>query len=467
MTEPLTKAQKYSIGLLASGTFLEYFDFMMYIHMGVLLNDLFFPKSDPLVNSLLSALSFSLSFIFRIFGGCIFGWIGDKLGRKNVIIITTSLMAISCLVMANLPTYDEIGVTASILMLFCRILQSMSSLAELLGSQIYLMESIRQRPLQYSVVGAMAIFSSLGAVAALGFASLLFYFGFSWRLAFWFGVVIAGISLISRRKLIENPEFLNSLKTGEQLLNDLNLDKKNKKFFTDSKILNNTIINPFVRWKTRLSYAFIESPYALFLFLATIHSASILKNSFNYSPEQIINHNFFVVLVGTINYLVLVVLNYKIYPLLLFKARLILISIFTIFIPYLLDNISTPFELMLLQSFIMFFIPTSSVGAAIFYTHVAASKRFRYVAITFAVSRAIMYIFTSFGLIYIIDIFGNYGILVIAIPLLSFTFFGLEHFFTLERENGVDTKKWFNTPYLYKENFLEPMENIIKKKKNR
>ena len=462
MTDSLTKQQKNSIVLLASGTFLEYFDFMLYVHMAVLLNDLFFPKTDPFVASLIAALAFSTSFVFRIAGAFLFGWIGDNFGRKKIIIITNTLMALSCLIMALLPTYDEIGIAASILMILCRIMQSMSSLAELLGSQIYLLETIRQRPLQYSVVSSMPIFSSLGAVAALGFASLLFYFDFSWRLAFWFGVIIAGISLLARTKLLETPEFLNSQKTGKQLLEDLNLDKENKELFLKNEVLNNTIINPKVGWKIKLSYAAIESPYALFLFLAVIHSASILKNSFHYSPEQIIQHNFFVVLVGTINYLLIVVLNYKIYPLLLFRTRLIIISIFSMFIPYLLDSVSTPSELMLIQSFIMFFIPTSSAGDSIFHSHVSAGKRFRYVAITFAVTRAIMYVITSFGLTLLINKYGNEGIFFIAAPIILFTFLGLNYFFKLEREAGHETKKWFNVPYTYKENFLKPIENSVK-----
>ena len=132
------------------------------------------------------------------------------------------------------------------------------------------------------------------------------------------------------------------------------------------------------------------------------------------------------------------------------------------FIPYLLDSVSTPSELMLIQSFIMFFIPTSSAGDSIFHSHVSAGKRFRYVAITFAVTRAIMYVITSFGLTLLINKYGNEGIFFIAAPIILFTFLGLNYFFKLEREAGHETKKWFNVPYTYKENFLKPIENSVK-----
>ena len=209
---------KNSIILLGSGTFLEYFDFMLYVHMAVLLNELFFPKTDSFNSHLLAAFTFSVSFVFRILGGIIFGHIGDKKGRKRVIIITTLLMSVACSIMAVLPTYEQIGLTAGIIMIGCRIVQSMSSIGELLGASIYLLETVRQRPLQYSVVSSMAIFSSLGGFGALAFCAFIFSFGLSWRLAFLGGSVIAIISFFCRKKLIETPDFLNSQRTGEEAI---------------------------------------------------------------------------------------------------------------------------------------------------------------------------------------------------------------------------------------------------------
>src|SRR3954467_5964040 len=82
----LTKAQKEAVGLLSIGTFLEYFDLMLYVHMAVLLNELFFPKTDPFTASLFSAFSFCSTYLLRPFGALIFGYIGDNLGRKVVVI---------------------------------------------------------------------------------------------------------------------------------------------------------------------------------------------------------------------------------------------------------------------------------------------------------------------------------------------------------------------------------------------
>ena len=116
----LTREQKQAVGLLSIGTFLEYFDLMLYVHMAVLLNELFFPKYDPFTASLLSAFGFCSSYLLRPFGAFIFGWLGDNIGRKMVIVITTIIMAITCTTIAVLPTYAKIGITASWIITICR-----------------------------------------------------------------------------------------------------------------------------------------------------------------------------------------------------------------------------------------------------------------------------------------------------------------------------------------------------------
>ncbi|MFV9874481.1 MAG: MFS transporter [Rickettsia conorii subsp. raoultii] len=85
----LNREQKRAIGLLYIGTFLEYFDLMLYVHMAVLINELFFPQYDTHVNRLLAVFSFCSTFIFRPLGALLFGWIGDNIGRKSTVIITT------------------------------------------------------------------------------------------------------------------------------------------------------------------------------------------------------------------------------------------------------------------------------------------------------------------------------------------------------------------------------------------
>ena len=109
----LSRQQKEAVGLLQIGTFLEYFDLMLYVHMAVLLNELFFPKTDPHTASLLMAFAFCSTYVLRPFGALLFGYIGDHIGRKPTVILTTMMMALSCIIMATLPTYSQIGIAAA------------------------------------------------------------------------------------------------------------------------------------------------------------------------------------------------------------------------------------------------------------------------------------------------------------------------------------------------------------------
>ncbi len=147
----LTREQKQAVGLLSIGTFLEYFDLMLYVHMAVLLNKLFFESADPHTASLMTAFAFCSTYVFRPIGALIFGWLGDNIGRKSTVIITTVMMAFTCLVMANLPTYPQIGSMATWIVTICCIVQGMSSMGEIVGAGLYLTETINP-PAQYASV---------------------------------------------------------------------------------------------------------------------------------------------------------------------------------------------------------------------------------------------------------------------------------------------------------------------------
>ena len=68
---------------------MEYFDLMLFVHMAVILNELFFPKTDPFTSSLLTAFAFCSTFAFKPLGALLFGCIGDSIGRKHTVVITT------------------------------------------------------------------------------------------------------------------------------------------------------------------------------------------------------------------------------------------------------------------------------------------------------------------------------------------------------------------------------------------
>ena len=92
----VSKKQKEIFGLLQIGTLLEYFDIMIFVHFSFLLNELFFPKTDPHTSMLIAAFAFCSAYVLRPAGALFFGFIGDKMGRKPTVIISSLMMWFFC-----------------------------------------------------------------------------------------------------------------------------------------------------------------------------------------------------------------------------------------------------------------------------------------------------------------------------------------------------------------------------------
>jgi MHS family proline/betaine transporter-like MFS transporter len=228
MRHNLSSEHKEAIVLMSIGTFLEYFDLMLFVHMAVLLNDLFFPKADPFVASIIGAFTFCSTWIFKPFGALLFGYIGDRIGRKHTVIITTMMMGISCIIMANVGTYAQIGIMASWVMIICRALQGMSSIGESIGAELYILETVR-KPYQYVAVGLIGLAGVVGMVVSLIVAKLVLSVCIDWRIIFYVGTVVAGIGLVARRKLREAPEYSDAKRKYEKMLKKLKIAEKNLK----------------------------------------------------------------------------------------------------------------------------------------------------------------------------------------------------------------------------------------------
>jgi len=114
------------------------------------------------------------------------------------------MMSTSCIIMANLPTYSQIGITASWVITICRIIQGLSSMGESIGAELYLTE-ITKPPIQYPVVSLIPVSISLGSLFAIALASVVTFNGLDWRVAFWIGACIAIIGTLARMFLRETP----------------------------------------------------------------------------------------------------------------------------------------------------------------------------------------------------------------------------------------------------------------------
>jgi MHS family proline/betaine transporter-like MFS transporter len=438
----LTRQQKEAVGLLQIGTFLEYFDLMLYVHMAVLLNELFFPKTDPHTAALLSAFAFCSTFVLRPFGALIFGYIGDNIGRKTTVIITTMMMAVSCIIMANLPTYAQVGITATWLVTICRITQGLSSMGEMMGAQIYITE-ITKPPVQYPAVSFISVASSLGASVALGVGVLVTTTGFNWRIAFWVGAAVAMVGSIARTKLRETPEFVDMKR---RLKNDIEKNSLDATPFTQSQIRKmNQMLKEGkkekISGKTLTAFSLVYCGWPLTFLILYMYFNPFLKEHCGYSAEDIIFHNFILSLIMLFSEFFWSKLSYKIHPLKILKGRGIGFLILSIPLPIMILYCTSSFHIFILQFLIMAFQLGYFPAPSVFIKHFPVFRRFTATSFLYALTRAVMYVITSFGIVYLTEWFGYYGLWVMLIPITLAYLWGTHHFEKLEEESGVRLKK--------------------------
>ncbi len=427
----LNREQAQAVGLLSIGTFLQYFDLMLYVHLTVILNEVFFPKTDPHTTALLSAFTFSSTFFFRPLGALMFGWVGDNIGRKTTVILTIMLTSVSCIFTATLPTYAQIGIKATWILTICRIIQGMSSMGEIVGAELYLTETIKGK-IKYPIVALLEPISALGGTAALGVAYMVTAFGFNWNGAFWFGAIIAMVGSLARIKLRETPDFVDMKRRLQQDSEESN--KENPEQSKDLIAATANSIDEKVNKKTAFSLFLLQCALPIYFYFAYVYCGQVLQNSFNYSLQQLVNHNFIVSIIDFLGLVFWALLSYRIYPLKILKTKLIVFSSFLLFCPYLLDHLTSPFHIFIIQAFVLVFALDSMPGIPIFYKYFPVLKRFTYATFIYALSRAVMFAITSFGLIYLVKYCGNWGLLIIMIPVTIGYAFGLAHFINLDQD---------------------------------
>lgn len=441
---PLHKEQKEAIALLSIGTFLEHFDLLLYIHMIPILNETFFPKvEDPKWATMLAALVFCTTYICRPFGALIFGYLGDNFGRKIPVVITTFIMALCCLIIANTKPYSEIGIAATWIITLCRIGQGMSSMGEIVGAEIYLTESIKP-PQQYFAVSLMAFCAAVGCAAALALSSLVTSFGFDWRIGFWFGACVALVGVIARTTLKETQDFANAQFRIKNHLQKNNITLDLLKTSAIKEKINKVII---------AAYSLIHCGWPLCFYLGFIYCGNILKNSFGYTSEQVIHHNFLLSIAQLFGFFFLrIYLCRKVHPLKILKVILWIFAGAIIFLPYLLNNCNSPLMLLIIQTFIIIFAIDMAPGTSIFYSFFPIFKRFTYAGLAFGVSRAVINVIISLGCIYATDKFGYYGLMLIIIPILGGYAFSIYYF--------CDLNKVIENYHKKNHNMVPPLSNL-------
>jgi metabolite-proton symporter len=199
------------------GTAIEWYDFFIYAQAaGLVLGTLFFAQlaqNNPGLAQLLSFATIGISFLFRPLGAVVCGYLGDRLGRKTVLVMTLILMGVSTALIGLLPTYAQIGLWAPVLLIVLRILQGFSAGGEWGGAALMAVE--------HAPTDKRSFFGSFpqigvpsGMILATGVLLLLTtvlgkerFLEWGWRLPFLFSIVLIVVGALIRRSVEESPVF--------------------------------------------------------------------------------------------------------------------------------------------------------------------------------------------------------------------------------------------------------------------
>lgn len=211
--QDVTTADLYRAAWAASlGSALEYYDFALYnLASALIFGPLFFPSSDPSIGLIASFGAYFLGFAIRPVGGIVFGTLGDRYGRKFVLMATILLMGVASTLIGLLPTYASAGVWAPILLVGCRLLQGLGAGAEQAGAAVLMAEYAPARRRGYfAALPFMGVLLGTVMAAAIYFALVRVEDvsqSWLWRVPFLLSVVIIAVAIWIRLKLKESPSF--------------------------------------------------------------------------------------------------------------------------------------------------------------------------------------------------------------------------------------------------------------------
>lgn len=199
-----------------AGSTIEFYDFFIYGTAAALVfPEIFFPALGQAEGTVASFATLGVAFFFRPVGALLFGHFGDRLGRKKTLVTTLLVMGIATVLVGLMPTADQIGVAAPLLIVLLRIVQGLAAGGEWAGAALFASENAPE-----AKRGMWAMFPSLGGGAALILGNTTFlitgltmsdedFVSYGWRIPFVGSVVLIAIGLFVRLKIDETPVFKN------------------------------------------------------------------------------------------------------------------------------------------------------------------------------------------------------------------------------------------------------------------
>jgi MFS transporter, MHS family, proline/betaine transporter len=200
-----------SLLVAAFGTVIEWYDFSLYLYIAPVLTFVFFGGNEQ--DLVLTFGVFATAYVLRPVGAIVFGHLGDRIGRRQALVISAGLMAVAMLGVALLPSRSAIGPLAGVLLFLFRCLAGFSVGAEYTGILVFLLEAAPPRSRGYYAAWAAAN-SELGALLAVGVSTLLAtslsqaqLYSWGWRVTFVVGAALAALMIVLRSSLEETAVF--------------------------------------------------------------------------------------------------------------------------------------------------------------------------------------------------------------------------------------------------------------------
>ena len=202
------------------GTVIEYYDFTLYGLLGpVVFDKIFFPKTDPMVATLVVLSIYAVGFVGRPLGGLFFAHYGDKIGRKPMMVIAMTVMGLASTAMGLLPSYQSVGFAAPVLLILLRIVQGFALGGESAGANVLSTEvgPDGRRGYYVSLVTSgifLAWILALGASSAVSLLSPDDLLAWGWRLPFLASFLLVAVAIWMRLKIEESAVFLKAVRAN-------------------------------------------------------------------------------------------------------------------------------------------------------------------------------------------------------------------------------------------------------------
>lgn len=258
------------------GNALEWFDWNIYASFAVYFSTQLFDKSDPQSAFLETMAVFAVGFVARPFGGVLFGWLGDRWGRKRSLTFAVLSASVGSLIVALCPTYEVVGWLASALLVLGRLIQGLAHGGELPAAQTYLSEHApREKRGLYA--SSIYITGTVGLLCGLGLGLLLQALldedqmrAWGWRIPFVIGALLGLVALWIRSSMEESEVFTTHLQQVSR-----------------NRVKRTNVFVALVRnWRTGLQVILMTAGLTVAYYIWSVTMASLATTTFGYAPQD-------------------------------------------------------------------------------------------------------------------------------------------------------------------------------------